>query len=317
MPLDHYVSQVHLRHFCHPDSEGQLHAIRKSNLKYFPPKPKDVCRIEDGSTNAYLKNDRAIEEFLKGVEPKYNASLAKLRDCKMDSGSIFPIAGFVAYVASCAPAAMRIHSEPLRKVVEDTGNILDKQHKIPKAPEALGNKSYSELIEDGTVQIEIDRKYPQALGIASITTRTSLFGNAQWEVLKNEHTDSPFFTSDFPVAIEVGDDPLVVNQIVPLAPDLALRIIPNKDLARAKPDLFFPQFSCLYQTLDRQDVLKLNRLIVRCAEDAVFYKDERDWISDFITKNRHYRIETITRSIPQAKGNALWFSQRVVEHRPN
>jgi hypothetical protein len=309
MPLDHYVPQVHLKHFCHPDADGQLHAIRKSDLKCFPPKPKDVCRIEDGNTNAYLKNDRAIEEFLKGVEPKYNASLSKLRDHKMDRESIYSIAGFVAYVA---PAAMRIHSEPFRKVVEDTGKILDQQGKIPKAPESLGNKSYSELIEDGTVQIEIDGKYPQSLGIESITCRTSLFGNAQWEVLKNEEIDSPFFTSDFPAAIEVGDDPLVVNRIVPLAPDLALRIVPDKNLARAQPDLGFPNFSCSYRTLNRKDILTLNRLIVRCAEDAVFYKDEHDYIFDFVAKNRHYHIGTITRSIPRGKGNVVWFSQRVV-----
>jgi hypothetical protein len=82
MPLDHYVSQVHLKQFNSPALDGLMHAIRKSDLKRFPARSRDVCRIEDGSTNAYLKEDRAIEEFLRDVEPRYDASLAKLRRTK-------------------------------------------------------------------------------------------------------------------------------------------------------------------------------------------------------------------------------------------
>jgi hypothetical protein len=76
MPLDHYVSQVHLKKFCSLALGDLMHAIRKTNLKYFTPSSKDVCRIMDGSTNAYLREDRAIEEFLKTIEPNYNAALA-------------------------------------------------------------------------------------------------------------------------------------------------------------------------------------------------------------------------------------------------
>jgi len=61
-----------------------MYAIRKSDLKRFRCRAKDVCRIEDGSTNAYLTSDRAIEEFLRGIEPKYNTSVAKLREGKID-----------------------------------------------------------------------------------------------------------------------------------------------------------------------------------------------------------------------------------------
>ena len=78
MPLDHYVSQVHLRKFYSPVL-GDQYATRKSDLKSFTPKSKDVCRINDGSTNAYLQNDRVIEEFLKVIDPKYNAALDMLK----------------------------------------------------------------------------------------------------------------------------------------------------------------------------------------------------------------------------------------------
>jgi hypothetical protein len=66
--------------FQFPALDGLLHAIRKSNLKRFQTKSQDVCRIEDGNTNTYLKEERAIEEFLKDVEPRYNASVRKLHE---------------------------------------------------------------------------------------------------------------------------------------------------------------------------------------------------------------------------------------------
>jgi len=75
MPFDHYISQVHLKNFNSPALDGLIYAIRKSDLKRFRTKSQDVCRIEDGSTNAFLQESRAIEEFLKDVEPRYNASL--------------------------------------------------------------------------------------------------------------------------------------------------------------------------------------------------------------------------------------------------
>src|SRR6202022_1896603 len=101
MALDHYVSQVHLKNFYSPALDGLMYAIRKSDLKRFPTKSQDVCRIEEGSTNAYLSKDRAIEEFLKDVEPRYNASLAKLRENKMDQEAIASLAGFAADVVTC------------------------------------------------------------------------------------------------------------------------------------------------------------------------------------------------------------------------
>jgi hypothetical protein len=54
MPFDHYISQVHLKNFNSPVLDGLIYAIRKSDLKRFRTKSQDVCRIEDGSTNAFL-----------------------------------------------------------------------------------------------------------------------------------------------------------------------------------------------------------------------------------------------------------------------
>src|SRR6266480_1785572 len=135
MALDHYVSQVHLRNFYSPALGSRMYAIRKSDLKSFECRSRDVCRIEDGSTNSYLIHDRAIEDFLRDVEPKYNASVAKLRTGKIDQECIYVVAGFVSFITSCTPAAMRIHSEPLKRLVETEAAVLDRNGMLPKAPE--------------------------------------------------------------------------------------------------------------------------------------------------------------------------------------
>jgi hypothetical protein len=168
MALDHYVSQVHLKNFYSPALSGMMYAIRKSDLKRFQTKSQDVCRIEEGSTNAYLTEDRAIEEFLKGVEPGYNASLAKLRENKIDQECISCIAGFAAYIVTCSPAAMRIESGPMKAALESAATVLDEQGIMPKSPKALGEKSITELLADGTVKVTVDPKYPQAVGISNI-----------------------------------------------------------------------------------------------------------------------------------------------------
>jgi hypothetical protein len=41
------------------------------------------------------------EEFLKTIEPKYNASVEKLRSGKIDKEAVYVIVG---YVATCSPA---------------------------------------------------------------------------------------------------------------------------------------------------------------------------------------------------------------------
>jgi hypothetical protein len=312
MPLDHYVSQVHLKNFYSPVLDGLMYGIRKSDLKCFRTKSQDVCRIEDGSTNAYLREDRAIEEFLKDVEPCYNASLAKLRENKIDQECIHCIAGFAAYIITCSPTAIRIHSGPLKSLVESEAAILDAQGVLPRAPEALSEKSLTELLADGTVKVTVDPKYPQAMGIATIMDHVSVFGNSPWEILHNSEADSPFFTSDYPAAIEVTNLNAPINRIVPLAPDLAIRIRPDIRLSGTKPDRSFAKFRAVQRGLKRAEVVDLNRLLVRCAEDLIIYRDDRAWIEGFVAKNRRYRIEPVTQQVPHGTGILKVSTQRIL-----
>ena len=311
MSLDHFVSQVHLKNFYSPDLTGLMYAIRKSDLKLFTPDAKSVCRIEDGSTNSYLREDRIVEEFLKRIEPRYNAALEKLMADKIDPECIFVIAGFVAYVYACSPAGMRFNSDPLKAINEDMAMKLESRGLLPPPPPVLGGKTMTELLQSGDLQISIDPKYPQAIGIASILLLTITFGNFKWDVLINPFDKSPFFTSDFPIAIERTPGTRVLNKIVPLAPHLAIRIRPNLSYERKHPDYSFSAFRRTIRKLSRSEVMKINRLIVRCAETTVFFRDNYEWVASFVKKNANFRVEMRTVKRPYKKGNLLWTTQEI------
>lgn len=305
MPLDHYVSQVHLKNFHAPALGEMLYAIRKIDMKPFPCQSEDVCRTPDGSTNGYLKESRKIEEFLKTIEPKYNESVEKLRTNTTDADAVYVIAGFVAYVATCSPAAMRINTGPLRGVLEATANIIDRRGDMPKAPAELGDKTLSELLSDGTVVMNIDGKYPQAIGIGNVMSHVGSFGNFHWDILINEHVDSPYFTSDYPVAIEQTPDPRVINRIVPLAPDIAIRIKPLFRQERLQ-DLSFPGFKSRQRKPQLSEVRDINRHIVQSAESLVFFREDHDWVQRFVDRHKRYRVEPTIRKFPAGNGDLIW-----------
>ncbi len=316
MPLDHYIPQVHLKKFYSPVLGDRMYAIRKIDLKTFTPNSKVVCGINDGSTNAYVRKDRAIEEFLKTIEPKYDTALAKLVNKKIDNECIYTIAGFVAYVITCSPAGMCITSGPLKSMLETKATKLDAQGFFAPPPPALAGTNLTELLHSGAVEFVVDPKFPQAIGISSILENIVTLGNFKWEILHSDFDDSPFFTSDFPVAIEKTDDPRILNRIVPLAPNLALRIRPDRTLDKGRSDLAFANFRYHTRNVSRQELVKLNCLIVRCAEDTVFYRDDHPWVQPFIAKNRHYRIEPHTHELTTPTGIQLVFTQTVVASTP-
>jgi hypothetical protein len=315
MPLDHYISQVHLRKFYSPALTNRLYAIRKTDLNTFTPTSQVVCGITDGSTNAYLRENRAIEEFLRTIESNYNAALGKLIVGAIGQECIYTIAGFVAYVMTCSPAGMRIGSGLLKHTVESAAAMMEARGLLPPPPELAG-ATLTDLLRDGTFDVTIDPKYPQAIGISSILELTATLGNFKWDILHNDFDDSPFFTSDFPVAIEKTNDLRILNRIVPLAPNLALRIKPDLTLDRSQSDCSFANFGYRSRNVSRQELVKLNCLIVRCAEETVFYRDDQPWVRPFVAKNAHYRIEPHTYKLTTPTGTVLISTQRVVANAP-
>jgi hypothetical protein len=316
MPLDHYVSQVHLRKFYSPALGNRIYAIRKANLKDFTPNSESVCRVMDGSTNSYLLKDRAIEDFLKTIEPNYNSALSRLTIGEIDADCIFTIAGFVAYILTCSPAGMRINSMPLKRMVEHKTAVMDARGAFLPPPAKLGGTSLTELLQEGVVEVVIDPKYPQAIGIDSIKKVINIFGNCQWEILHNRSVESPFFTSDFPIAIEETSNPRVLNRIVPSAPNLAVRIKPDISTDKDRMDLSFSKFSWVHRYIGHKDVVRINTLLVRCAEETVFYRDNYCWVKPFVKKNRYYRIEPSTEKLMTSAGTILFATQKVLAAVP-
>lgn len=312
MSLDHYVSQVHLKNFYSPDLGGkQMHALRKKDLYGFPCSSRDVCRLNEGSTNEYLREPRKIEEFLETIEPKYNSSLEKLRLREIDQETVYVLSGFAAYIGVCSPTAMRLHAEPLRTIVDATARVLEQTGALGEVPSYFEGKSISDLLDTSEIKIKIDEKYPQAIGIASILQRASSWGNSSWEVLLNQDEKSPFFTSDFPLAIEITQDPRVLNRIIPLSPDIALRIKPDINLDRNELDLSFKKFRVSYKKISGKQVRCVNELIVRCAENLVFYRDKEEWVQRFVTKHSPYKIVAKTVRLPQGTGYGIASTMRI------
>lgn len=308
MALDHYVSQVHLKRFYSPELGELMHATRKSDLKSFTPNSKAVCRTDEGNTNDFLTEPRAIEEFLKTIEGKYNGSVSLLETGKPNNEAVYVIAGFLSYLLTCSPAAMRMNANVVKGNVEALAKAADAKGAFAPPPTELGGKDLTDLLDSGGIKIVVDPKMPQAVGIANILGRVAAFGNCKWDVLINEHTDCPFFTSDFPVANEQSEDPRVVNRIVPLAPHIAVRFRP--DINNRGGDFDFKNFSFERKTITRQEAIETNRLLVRAAEDTVFYPDKQKWVEPFIEKNRYYRMET--RQIDLGNGLPTQYRQTVV-----
>lgn len=157
------------------------------------------------------------------------------------------------------------------------------------------------MLDDGMVRINVDEKYPQAIGISSgIEARVAIFGNALWDVMFADPAYGGFFTSDFPVY-----DNRVVSKTVPVASDVAIRIHPQLRERGKEPDLSFPGFRARFRTLRPQEMREVNRELVRAAESVVLYHADTDWLLPFVRKHRAFRVESIVTRIPSPLGGKM------------
>ncbi|MEH6742045.1 DUF4238 domain-containing protein [Hyphomonas sp.] len=311
MALDHYISQVYLRRFLAPDLGNLLYGIRKSDLKKFTPRTKDICRLDEGNTNDYLTEPRAIESFLVPVEGGFNAAVDMLAATKPDEDCIYKIAGMASYILSCSPGAQRINAGPIEGKLALAALEADREQVFEPPPASLVGKDLTELIEQGKIAFKVDPKMVQAIGVADILGRVTAFGNQHWEVLHNEHADCPFFTSDFPFGVEPDEARGMVNRVFPLSPNLAVRFRPDPRLRGAKLGFSFRHFSYQHIRLSRPEAVGLNGLLVKCAEDLLLSSRWQDWMDPFIEKNRHFQIVCNPRRIWTPVGWKDGFQQEV------
>lgn len=314
MALDHFIPQVHLNNFCSSELSGKrIYAFRKTDGKTFEPDSKSVCRLEEGNTNDYLTEPRAIEDFLTTIEPNYNRAVNTLRKKEVDRDAVYVISGFIAYVASCSPAAMRLSASPIRSSLENAARLLDAQGVFGQPPASLGASSITELLDNKKVVVKVDKKYPQAIGISQIMERQQRFGNFSWEILINDNGGSPFFTSDYPVALEATPSPTMTYKIVPLSPDIAVRIVPDLDYKASEGNFDFSNFRYAINNPNKKDVASINKLIIRCAESIVFSCHNQNWVGRFVMKNSQYRTETSTIFLPSGD-RQLQISRQIIRH---
>jgi hypothetical protein len=139
--------------------------------------------------------------------------------------------------------------------------------------------------------------------------------NFSWEVVHHNFSDSPFFTSDYPVAIEHNAKERALNRIVPLSPTLAVRIVPNRMIDDDKCDFSFSNLRIRPRSPTRKRVASIYTLIVRCAADLVFYRDDLPWVRPFVSRNRHFRVEQRAATKPHGKGLLLYTDSAIVDRR--
>ena len=317
MALDHYVSQVHLRKFyAEAANFRKMHAYRKSDGFAFICGSKDVCRIDDGSTNQFLTEPRILEDFLKCIEPYYDGACDALANDKFDIDDIVIIAGFVAFVIGTSPTAMRLGAESLTKMAHTEIELMDRMGILELAPEALGRRSATELLREGKLYLDTDAKFPQAMGISGIVNLAKSFSTFHWEILVNRQSSRfPFLTSDFPAAIEGLGRHVPANRIVPLRPDLAVRIIPQvrpRDWIETERDFLYQ-----HRSLSPSEVRKINLCTIRSAENLVFSSLDSRGINRMITQNARFRLELEHARIPKGDGYMLLNSVVVKEPDPN
>jgi hypothetical protein len=266
--------------------------------------------VEEGSTNAYLTEPRAIEEFLKTVEPRYNEAVDALAGGSTADSHVGVVAGFIAYVASCSPTAMRLFAEPLRVAVEATAAIMEAHGRFPPPPEELKRASLADLIRDGSVEIQIDHKFPQALGVTQVMELVRMFESFDWDILHSR--GKPFLTSDYPTAIEETGPMRPNSRIVALSPEVAVRLVAGENAMNRNREMSAPG-ARQHRVVGGHEVVEVNRTIVRCAEQTVFFRDDAPWVDAFVQENRSYRVVADARRIPRGRGSLLITAMRVAK----
>jgi Protein of unknown function (DUF4238) len=311
MALDHYVPQVHLKNFYSKSVEGKFFGVKKADLKLFQCSSKDVCRMQEFNTNPFMDEQRVIEEFLKSVEPNYNSSVWKLLSNEIDHDVIFVIAAYAAFIMCFSPAGARISSKVFETGVKAFIEIAEKQGKIGPPPSILGN-SISDAIQHGIMKIDIDQNYPKAIGTTQIFTFVNAFANSHWEILEVRDGDGAFFTSDFPVAIEKHASSQTDSRIFPLLPNLAVRIAPHLRSTEDRDLMDFSGFTFSRKKLNISEIERVNRKLVQCAEEVVFYPDNTKWLLQFVNKWRGYRVETVEEKVLTEHGHAYLHGHNIV-----
>ncbi|WP_435705589.1 DUF4238 domain-containing protein [Yoonia sp.] len=306
MALDHYVSQVHLKQFLRLSDRNLLLATRKADLFEFTPKPKDVCRLEDGSTNEFLTQNRAGEDFLKDIEPAYDPCLEKIMNGELDWASRQVFGGFLAYIQTYTPAAIRMFDPMIRMVLENTIKRLEHAGEwapfdCPEIPDWHG-KSLSQLKAEGKVKLDINLKMPQAMATTQLYAIRDSLASSDMTILR-PRGNNRFLTSDFPSIILSYYQNKYAQRFLPISPKLGIIFHTHTSAEEGV------NAAHKYKEIGQQAVREINDEIIRAAENLVFSTHRFPWLRSRVRELKNYRAENVTEKV----GPMFISQQRAIE----
>jgi len=305
MPLDHFVPCVYLRNFYSPKLGRRFYCWRKSKNDRFVPKAEDVCRFRDHNTLPYLDNPRAVEDYIAPVEHCWNKSLNQFCTKTHDPTVILNICKMLSYILVCSPTMLRLGGENLVSNVQAVTDIADRAGLLPEIPSSITEQDVASLFE-----VEVDKKFPQAMGVLALHDLVNSFSNGSWLFIHNEFEECPFFTSDFPIVSLQSLHAPNSTMVFVLLPNLAVSISPGL-MKTIENQPLFENFCCRRLRANRKQIFQLNGLFVRAADDMVFFRAEERWMKRCFEKNRNFRTQDIHVKIPTERGFIVG-SRRVI-----
>lgn len=300
MAKDHYIAQTYLKHFIDPKLKVLLHVHRKHDLKYFTPTTKDICFEEGWDTNPYFQDPQAVARYLKIVEPKWNRGVNDIKELLQHEEVKYFMAGYVAVMASCSPAAVRTSSDSIAEVIASSANMLAQQ--MQARPDLfpdvkpLPREKFDQIMEGGGLIANVDPKHSHARMITNLVDLQWHLYKSPWLVMVNE-TESPFLTSDFPVAFYYPrPDSQIPYRYVPISPKFGILIKLSLDPADRKfPKIEmkqYPNTTVDIRNIKHNFVRILNTLTVQGAESLVISDRKDDWIANLVKKNKDWKMDS-------------------------
>jgi hypothetical protein len=316
MPNDHYVAQTYLKHFT--DKRGLLHAFRKSDAKYFPTRPSDICHEPDGDIIPKFLSDPAYLGAFRGAfEPVWNHVVAALKSGTCTKDVKFHVAGYWANLLVCTPTWRRVgielHSLGVRHAVTAHAQLSAKHGQ----PDEMLNRAVSAL-EQGRMRIQTEADYIRAQGAANVMKYAWALYNAEWLLVEND-TDVEFVTSDNPAALLDPGEAWATSspffRFLPITP----RICISSDLSKldrrfrdqkAKPDFnLSPAGTVKGAQADAKWVGLLNEAVAMCAEDLVLSCRPSEYVRDLTARHAKHRLQVETTEFEQ--GGSYYFGGRI------
>ncbi len=190
MSKDHYIAQTYMKHFIDAENNNNLHVYDKQTSNYFTPSTKNICSSEGWDTNPYFKNDRAVEIFLNAVEPQWDACVENIFNLKNNKIIKFYLSGYIAVLASCTPASVRIGTnwqtdvthQFAMNIISDMQNNPENYPDMPPTPPEI----LELLKKPNGIKTVVDPKHPHAMAISILPDVQWNFYKADWLILINE-----------------------------------------------------------------------------------------------------------------------------------